>query len=74
MKWILPLSLLAACTTTPVAYVGACPHDDWRCQRNADAQTLRYIGESDAAVRLMCADEDLAPFMGESCSVLPAVY
>lgn len=76
---LLPVFLLAGCGTTfhmpaPVAYPGACPPENRECQRNADAQTLHYIGETDAARRLMCADSDLAFHMGEGCGGLPALY
>ena len=76
---LLPIMLLAGCGGTlnmpsPVAYPGACPKDDYKCQRNADAQTLAYIGETDAARSLMCADQSLAIFIGAGCEVLPAVY
>ncbi len=74
-----PLILLAGCGTVlqmpaPVAYPGACPADDWKCQRNADAQTLKYIGEGEAATRLMCQDLTLSPLIGDKCDVLPVVY
>jgi hypothetical protein len=51
----------------PVAYPGACPDGDRPCQRNADAQTLAYIGQPDAALRLMCLDYDLAEMMQDTC-------
>lgn len=73
------IMLLAGCGATiempaPVAYPGACPEDNWRCQRNADAQTLKYIGEGGAAMRLMCQDADLAAVIGDGCDILPVVY
>jgi hypothetical protein len=76
---VLPFVALAACSPVlempaPVAYPGACPEDDWKCQRNADAQTLRYIGADAAAIRLMCQDLSLAPLIGEQCDTLPVVY
>lgn len=76
-KIIPTLLLLSACAETitmptPVSYSGACPAGDYKCQRNLDAQTLHYIGESDAAVALLCQDKDLSLLI-ESCG-LPAVY
>lgn len=59
---------------TPVAYPGACPQEDYKCQRNADAQTLAYIGEPEAAASLMCTDPAIAVHMGAGCNVLPAIY
>lgn len=69
--------LLAGCADnitlpTPVSYPSACPAGDEKCQRNLDAQTLHYIGESDAAVALMCQYEDVAVHM-KTCGV-PALY
>jgi len=71
--------VLAGCSPvlempTPVAYPGACPADDYKCQRNADAQTLAYIGENEAAKNLMCSDPALSLFMGTRCNVLPVLY
>lgn len=68
---------LAGCGATlnmpaPIAYPGACPPDDVKCQRNADAQTLSYIGEREAAVKLMCMDSEVAPYI-QSCGI-PALY
>ena len=73
---LLPIALLAGCTfemPAPVAYTGACPEEDAKCQRNADAQTLAYIGENQAATQLMCMDPELKPYI-QSCSELPPVY
>ena len=58
----------------PIAYPGACPPEDYKCQRNADAQTLAYIGESDAAKNLMCSDPSLAVYIGSGCEPLPSLY
>lgn len=48
--------LLAGCNTvnSPVAFTGACPAGDEKCQRNKDAETLHYIGQTKAAEELMC--------------------
>jgi hypothetical protein len=78
MKKFLPiLFILAGCAEkitmpTPVVYPSACPAGDEKCQRNLDAQTLHYIGESDAAVMLLCQDKELSLFM-ETCGI-PSVY
>lgn len=79
MKWAVIALTLAGCGATlnmptPVAYAGACPKGDHKCQRNADAQTLAYIGETDAARSLMCADPSLALYIGAGCEILPVVY
>jgi len=73
----IPIILLVGCAKTitvptPIAYTGACPAEDQKCQRNLDAQTLHYIGESDAAVMLLCQDPELSRFM-ETCGI-PSVY
>lgn len=72
---LLPLlATMSACGTinmpAPVAYSGACPHEDYKCQRNLDAQTLKYLGEDDAAVALMCEDIGLRAVMGSRCADL----
>lgn len=79
MKPLLIISalLLAGCADsitlpTPVAYASACPAEDKKCQRNLDAQTLHYIGESDAAVALLCQDKDIQSYI-QSCG-MPALY
>ena len=59
---------------TPVAYVGACPTGDHACQRNADAQTLAYIGQPDAAMLLMCLDDNLAEALAEQCDTFLGLY
>lgn len=88
MKRFAPLTLvfLTGCGATlnmptPIAYPGACPPEDYKCQRNADAQTLKYIGEDEAALRLMCDDLRVREAVGSKCadslqhySSLPAVY
>jgi hypothetical protein len=71
---VLSVVLLTGCAPTlhmptPVAYVGACPTGDYACQRNADAQTLAYIGQPAAAMLLMCTDDDLAHLMQEACDI-----
>jgi hypothetical protein len=75
-----PLTLaLGACTPvlempTPVAYPGACPVDNAPCQRNADAQTLAYIGQPEAAMLLMCLDDALAEALQEQCDTSLLLY
>lgn len=53
----------------PIAYPGACPVGNLHCQRNADAQTLAYIGQPHAAMLLMCTDEGLSQVMQEACDI-----
>jgi hypothetical protein len=79
MKRLWLLLALAGCgpalhLPTPVAYVGACPEGDRSCQRNADAQTLAYIGQSDAAMLLMCLDDNLAEALAEQCDTFLGLY
>jgi len=79
MKRILAVFILAGCAPviempTPVAYPGACPLDNKDCQRNADAQTLAYIGQPEAAMLLMCLDEKLAEALPEQCDMLLSLY
>jgi hypothetical protein len=68
MRWAAFL-LLAGCTTvqTPVAFTGACPTGDSKCQRNRDAETLHYIGQTEAAWSLMCPD--IVDQYGQVCAV-----
>lgn len=79
MRRLLLFVFLGACSPVlempaPLAFPGACPKDDYRCQRNADAQTLAYIGEHEAAKNLMCSDPSLSVHMGARCDALPIVY
>lgn len=52
---VLAFVLLAGCSTVnqPIAYTSACGGDE-HCQRNRDAETLHYIGQTKAAEELMC--------------------
>jgi hypothetical protein len=79
MKRLWIILALAGCTPTiempaPVAYPGACPLDNAACQRNADAQTLAYIGQPDAAMLLMCLDDNLAEALAEQCDTFLGLY
>ena len=79
MRRLWAILALAGCTPTiemptPVAYPGACPLNNAPCQRNADAQTLAYIGQPEAAMLLMCLDEDLAEALSEQCGISLAHY
>jgi hypothetical protein len=79
VKRLLVILAVAGCTPTfempaPVAYPGACPYGDRACQRNADAQTLAYIGQPDAAMLLMCLDDDLAEALSEQCDMSLGLY
>ena len=79
MRYLVVVAVLAGCTPTiempaPVAYPGACPLNNIACQRNADAQTLAYIGQPHAAMLLMCLDEDLAEALPEQCGTLLGLY
>ena len=79
MKYLFIIVALAGCTPvlempTPVAYPGACPVDNAPCQRNADAQTLAYIGQPQAAMLLMCLDDALAEALQEQCDTSLLLY
>jgi hypothetical protein len=75
--WI--ILAIAGCTPVidmpaPVAYPGACPIGNLPCQRNADAQTLAYIGQPHAALLLMCLDDQLMEALPEQCDTSLALY
>lgn len=79
MKKLLAILMLSGCSSViempaPIAYPGACPVGNMHCQRNADAQTLAYIGQPDAAMLLMCTDDDLAHLMQEECDISLPLY
>lgn len=79
MKRLLVILALAGCTPTlempaPIAYPGACPLNNAACQRNADAQTLAYIGQPNAAMVLMCQDPALAEALPEPCAMSLSLY
>lgn len=79
MKRLWIILVLAGCTPTlempaPIAYPGACPFGNTACQRNSDAQTLAYIGQPEAAMTLMCLDENLAEALPEQCGMLLSLY
>ena len=58
MKKLLSVILLSGCTTVsnPIAYTSACPTGDVKCQRNKDAETLHYIGQTEAAWEIVCPE------------------
>jgi hypothetical protein len=73
------IAFLAGCSSViempaPIAYPGACPEGNYLCQRNFDAQTLAYIGQPEAAMLLMCTDDDLAHLMQEACEISLPLY
>lgn len=73
------IAFLAGCSSViempaPIAYPGACPVGNLPCQRNADAQTLAYIGQPHAAMLLMCTDEGLSQVMQEACDISVPLY
>ena len=79
MKRLWIILALAGCTPAlempaPIAYPGACPADNAACQRNADAQTLAYIGQPNAAMVLMCQDPALAEALPEPCGISLSLY
>lgn len=79
MRRLWVILLLAGCSPTvemaaPVAYTNACPLGNDACQRNLDAQTLAYIGQPDAALRLMCLDNNLANKVQDTCEYFFTLY
>ena len=79
MKRLWIILAIAGCTPVlempaPIAYPGACPVDNAPCQRNADAQTLAYIGQPQAAMLLMCLDDALAEALQEQCDTSLLLY
>jgi len=79
MRILLALLVVAGCNPViempaPIAYPGACPEGNLLCQRNADAQTLAYIGQPHAAMLLMCTDEDLSRVAKEACDISPPLH
>jgi len=79
MKHLWIILALAGCSPmlempAPIAYPGACPPNNSACQRNADAQTLAYIGQPNAAMVLMCQDPALLEALPEPCGMLLSHY
>lgn len=76
MKRLLALFALAGCTTvqTPVMYSGACPTGDAVCQRNRNAETLHYLGETNAALDLMCDDLTIKAALEGKCDMQQASF
>lgn len=66
MRWIAVL-LLTGCTTVnqPMTFSGACNGDE-KCQRNRDAETLHYIGQTAAAMEIVCPD--MVDIYGSACT------
>jgi len=63
---LIPVLLLAGCTTIsqPMTFSGACNGDE-KCQRNQDAETLHYIGQTSAAMEIVCPD--MVHIYGSAC-------
>ncbi len=61
------LLILAGCSSTIVQYPSVCTKPETKCQRNLDAQTLAIIGNEEAALQLMCMDDELADVIGDDC-------
>ena len=79
MKRLWVILALGGCVPTiempaPIAYPGACPAENLACQRNADAQTLAYIGQPNAAMVLMCQDPALSEALPEPCGISLSLY
>ena len=59
--------LLAGCTTTVINYPSVCPDNNEKCQRNLNAQTLAAIGETEAALTMLCMDSDYGALVDSHC-------
>jgi len=59
--------ITTACSNSSVVMPLSCPTGDANCQRNLDAQTLSYIGQDEAALKLMCLDPSLFDVLSEEC-------
>ena len=63
MKKLLILFLIAGCSKLkvpePNIYPSSCPFWDKACERRFDAETLKEIGQDEAAKELMCLDKHL---------------
>jgi hypothetical protein len=59
--------ITTACSNSSVVMPLSCPVGNVDCQRNLDAQTLSYIGQGEAALKLMCLDTTLFDILSEEC-------
>lgn len=59
--------ITTACSNSSVVMPLSCPVGNVDCQRNLDAQTLSYIGQGEAALKLMCLDSTLFDILSEEC-------
>jgi hypothetical protein len=59
--------ITTACSNSSVVMPLSCPVGNVDCQRNLDAQTLSYIGQGEAALKLMCLDPTLFDILSEEC-------
>ena len=60
-------ALLVGCSSTVLEYPSVCPNNEPKCQRNLNAQTLSILGNTEAALRLLCEDPDLKDVIGYDC-------
>jgi len=63
--------LVAGCgpvTVSSVAYTTACPKGDRQCEIRQNAETLHYMGHSEAGNALLCSGET-RDVMGALCSL-----
>lgn len=63
---LLSITMVTACNT--VTYTASCKPEDAVCQRNQNAQTLALIGQEEAALQLMCEDNDIRNTLGDECA------
>jgi hypothetical protein len=68
LAFVVLTGITTACSNSSVVMPLSCPLGNSKCQRNLDAQTLSYIGQSEAALKLMCLDPDLFAVLAEECS------
>jgi hypothetical protein len=68
LAFVVLTGITTACSNSSVVMPLSCPIGNAKCQRNLDAQTLSYIGQSEAALKLMCLDPALFDVLAEECT------
>ena len=63
---LLSITMVTGCNT--ITYTASCKPEDAVCQRNQNAQTLALIGQEEAALQLMCEDNDIRNTLGDKCA------
>ena len=72
-KYLALLALpLAACTV--IEYPSVCVDQDPHCMRNQNARTLGMLGETEAAIVIMCGDPDVGLVIRSECIITDELY